>query len=98
MTIKATENDKTCTLLIEGRIDTMTAPQLELTFAEYAENCEKMIFDLAETDFISSAGLRVIVVAHREMQKKGGLVLRNLSKNVRTVITLTGFDKIVCIE
>lgn len=98
MTITATVNEKIGTLSIEGRIDTVTAPQLEQTFADYAQSCDKIIFDLSDTDYISSAGLRVILIAHREMQKKGGLVLRNLSKNVESVITLTGFDRIVCIE
>jgi anti-sigma B factor antagonist len=61
MTITAAEKDNTCTLYIEGRIDTLTAPQLEQAFAEHAENCDKMVFDFSKVDYISSAGLRVIV-------------------------------------
>ena len=98
MTINTTVNEKICTLSPEGRIDTLTAPQLEQAFAHNYESCDQMIFDLSKVDYISSAGLRVIVVAHREMEKKNGLILRNLSKNVENIINLTGFNKALHIE
>ena len=98
MTIQITVNDKVCTLFVEGRIDTLTAPELEQAFTENAANCDKLIFDLSQVDYISSAGLRVIVVAHREMEKKDGLVLKNLSKNVESIINLTGFNRTIHIE
>lgn len=98
MNINTSRKDNECTLFIEGRIDTLTAPELEQVFAENAETCTKMIFDLSQTEYISSAGLRVILVAHREMEKKDGLVLKNLSKNVANIIKMTGFGKFVNIE
>lgn len=98
MTINAVAENNICTLEIEGRIDTLTAPQLEKAFNEYAGSCDKMIFDLSKVDYISSAGLRVIVVAHRGMEKKGGLVLRNLSLNVENIINMTGFNRSLHIE
>lgn len=98
MTINTTVNEKICTLSPEGRIDTLTAPQLEQAFADNYESCDQMIFDLSKVDYVSSAGLRVIVVAHREMEKKNGLILRNLSKNVENIINLTGFNKALHIE
>ena len=98
MNIKTSTDDNICTLLIEGRIDTLTAPELEQAFIDHADSCDKMIFDLSETEYISSAGLRVILVAHREMEKKGGLLLKNLSKNVSNIIRMTGFGKFVNIE
>ncbi len=98
MNITATIENKICTLSVEGRIDTLTAPQLEQAFAENADKCDKIIFDLAKTEYISSAGLRVIIVAHREMEKKDGLVLKNLSKNIASIIKMTGFDKKIPIE
>ena len=98
MTINKTVYNNVCTLFIEGRIDTLTAPELEQAFADNADSCDKMIFDMSNVDYISSAGLRVVVVAHREMQKKDGLVLKNLSKNVASIINLTGFNKALNIE
>lgn len=53
---------------------------------------------MREVEYISSAGMRVIVAAHRAMAPKGGLVLRGLTKNVSTIINLTGFNKILNIE
>lgn len=98
MNINAIVKDNVCTLDVEGRIDTLTAPQLEQAFADYAGSCDKMIFDLSKVDYISSAGLRVIVVAHREMEKKDGLVLKNLSKNVESIINMTGFNRALNIQ
>ena len=98
MTINKTLENGVCTLFIEGRIDTLTAPQLEQAYADNADICDKMIFDMSNVDYISSAGLRVVVVAHREMKKKDGLVLKNLSKNVQSIINLTGFNKALNIE
>lgn len=98
MNIKKCTENNVCTLFVEGRIDTLTAPELEQAFIDNAEDCDKMIFDLSETEYISSAGMRVILVAHREMEKRDGLVLRNLSKNVANIINMTGFGRFVNIE
>ena len=98
MSIHAVVEDRVCSLSVAGRIDTLTAPELEQAFADHSAECDKMIFDLSEVDYISSAGLRVIVAAHREMEKKNGLILRGLSKNVESIIKLTGFNRIMHIE
>lgn len=98
MKINTSTQNNVCTMFIQGRIDTLNAPELEQAFIENAENCEKMIIDFSDTDYISSAGLRVILVAHRKMEKKGGLVLKNLSKNVASIMKMTGFVKYVNIE
>lgn len=98
MTVTATMENKICTLAVEGRIDTLTAPQLEQVFTENADKCDKMIFDLKKTDYITSAGLRVILVAHREMEKKEGIVLKNLNSNVANTFKIIGFDKKIHIE
>ena len=98
MNIHAVVEDRVCSLSVAGRIDTLTAPELEQAFADHSAECDKMIFDLSEVDYISSAGLRVIVAAHREMERKNGLILRGLSKNVESIIKLTGFNRIMHIE
>ena len=98
MTITVNQSENVCTLQIEGRIDTVTSAQLESTFQENAAGCEKMIFDLTGVDYISSAGIRVLIASHRQMDKKGGLVLRGLNRNVLSILKMTGFDKIFSIE
>ena len=98
MTINVTKEEDTVIIAPEGRVDTLTSPELELAVMENATECEKMVLDFKDVDYISSAGLRVIVAAHREMAEKGGMVLRGLTKNVRTIIKMTGFDKKLHIE
>ncbi len=98
MNLTVTSENKVYTIAITGRIDTLTAPELESKFREIEKNAEKLIFDMHEVEYISSAGMRVIVAAHRAMLPKDGLVLRGLTKNVRTIINLTGFNNILNIE
>lgn len=98
MNITAHKRQNTCTLLISGRIDTLTAPELEKAFSENADSCEKMIFDMSGADYISSAGLRVLVSSHRNMEKKNGLVLKGVKGNVSDILKMTGFDGFLNIE
>lgn len=98
MNISVNKEEKVCTLVIEGRIDTITAPELEKVFKENADDADKVIFDMAGVDYISSAGIRAIVAAYRFMSSKGGLALRGLTKNVSTIIRMTGLEKKLTIE
>ena len=98
MTITREMNGTTMTFRIEGSLDTLTAPALMEELEKDMDGADELILDFQGVPYISSAGLRVIVVAHREMEKKNGLVLKSLSKNVKSVIDLTGFNKALNIE
>ena len=98
MNITVKNEEKVYTLVIEGRIDTLTAPELEKTFRDNAEKADKMIFDMNGVDYVSSAGIRAIVSAYRVMGNKDGLVLKGLRKNVLTIIRMTGLEKKLTIE
>ena len=98
MNLTVTSEKKVYTVAVSGRIDTLTAPSLEEKVREIENDADKLIIDMREVEYISSAGLRVIVAAHRTMLPKNGLVLRGLTKNVSTVINLTGFNKILNID
>ena len=98
MNITVKNEEKVYTLVIEGRIDTLTAPELEKTFRDNAEKADKMIFDMSGVDYISSAGIRTIVLAYRVMGNKDGLVLKGLTNNVLTIIRMTGLEKKLTIE
>ncbi len=98
MTTNVSVENGVYTIAISGRIDTLTSPELQQTFHEIEPKTDKVIFDMHEVEYLSSAGMRAIVAAHRTMSAKGGLVLRGLTKNVSTIISLTGFDKILTIE
>ena len=98
MNLTVTSENKIYTIAVSGRIDTLTAPELESKFREIENDADKLIFDMSEVEYISSAGMRVIVAAHRAMAPQDGLVLKGLTKNVSTIINLTGFNKILNIE
>ena len=98
MTVSINTIDNISTFVIEGRIDTLTAPELEKAFSDAEPASDKVIFDMSGVDYISSAGMRVIIAVHRTMAKKEGLVLKGLTKNVKTIINLTGFTKVLNIE
>ena len=98
MNITVKNEEKVYTLIIEGRVDTLTAPELEKTFRDNAEKADKMIFDMNGVDYVSSAGIRAIVSAYRAMGSKGGLVLKGLRNNVLTIIRMTGLEKKLTIE
>ena len=98
MKVISTKAGNKCTLAIEGRIDTLTAPELEKQVKAKLPGCEKMIFDFSSVDYISSAGLRVLVYAQQELANKGEVVLRGLNADITKMMKMTGLDNILKIE
>ena len=91
--------DSTLTILIEGRIDTQTAPELETVIEGALEGVTALVLDFTQVAYISSAGLRTVLAAQNWMNAKNGtMVLRNCSKNVMGVFQVTGFDSFLTIE
>lgn len=95
--IKTTEN-KTLNIAPEGRLDTTTAPQLEAELKQSISDNEKLIFDFAKLEYISSAGLRVLLAAQKVMNKQGEMVIRNVNDVIAEVFEVTGFSDILTIE
>ena len=86
------------TLRIQGRLDTTTAPQLETGLKASVEGVTALVLHLAELAYISSAGLRVVLMAQKIMNKQGTMVVRNVDPNVLEVFEVTGFSDILTIE
>lgn len=86
------------TLTLEGRLDTMTAPELETVVRESIDGITKLIFDFAALEYVSSAGLRVILSAQKIMNKQGSMVIQNVGETVMEVFEVTGFLDILTIE
>lgn len=84
------------TIAIEGSVDTVTAPELEAAIAALPETLERLILDFAAVDYVSSAGLRVLLAADQRLS--GALVLRNVNPDVREVFEMTGFDELLTLE
>ena len=96
--ISVTNNGTEYTFMLDGKLDTMTSPDLEKKINEVADKAAKLIFDLDKLEYISSAGLRVLLGAAQAMEDKGEMVVRNLSQSVRDVFELTGFNLLFTIE
>ncbi len=93
MTITTTKSDSLATLVIEGSVDTVTAPQLEAEIK--ATGLENFVLDFTAVDYISSAGLRVLIATD---QTAKSLVIKNINEEVKEVFEMTGFDQILTIE
>ncbi|MBQ7740101.1 MAG: STAS domain-containing protein [Eubacterium sp.] len=89
---------KNVTLVLSGRLDTSTAPELDAQVTSSIEGTENLVFDFAQLDYISSAGLRVLLSALKMMSKQGSMKITNVSESVREIFDITGFSDILTIE
>lgn len=97
MTINKEANGNEMVISLEGRLDTTTAPQLDEEVKKL-DGVEKLVFDLKQLEYISSAGLRVLLSAQKIMNKKGGMVIKNVSDVINEIFEVTGFVDILTIE
>jgi anti-sigma B factor antagonist len=98
MTITKAANENVLTLKVSGRLDTNTAPQLESEIQESIEGVKKLILNFEELVYVSSAGLRVILAAQKQMNRQGSMIIRNVNSTVMEVFEITGFVDILTIE
>ncbi len=98
MTITKNQNGNTLTVCLEGRLDTTTAPQLEEEFKSSLESVDELVLDFEKLDYISSAGLRVLLLAQKIMNKKGGMKVLHANETIMEVFEVTGFVDILTIE
>ncbi|MBR4322149.1 STAS domain-containing protein [Treponema sp.] len=98
MTITKKENGKSFTLSVEGRLDTLTSPELEKEINELSASAEDLVVDFAKLEYISSAGLRVLLSAHKLFAKKGGMTITNVNETVLDIFEVTGFKDILTIK
>ena len=97
MKITRNQNGNKLTLALEGRLDTTTAPELEKELGGL-NGVNELTFDFAALDYISSAGLRVLLSAHKTMSRLGGMKVTNVNEIVNEVFDVTGFADILDIE
>ena len=98
MTINITTEGKNATVALEGRLDTTTAPQLETALATVPDSIELLVLDMSALEYLSSAGLRVILAAHKRMLHQGQLVVRHVNETIREIFDVTGFTDILTLE
>lgn len=98
MTINKTLNENELTVNLSGRLDTTTAPQLEVELKTTLTGVNSLIMDFAGLEYISSAGLRVLLSAQKVMNKQGKMVIRRVNETILEVFEVTGFIDILTIE
>lgn len=98
MTIEKKLSGTELTLTLTGRLDTTTAPQLESELKASLEGIENLALDFAGLDYLSSAGLRVLLAAQKTMNRQGSMVVRNVNETIAEIFDVTGFCDILTIE
>lgn len=98
MTIEKLVDNKTITLKVAGRLDTTTSPQMEATIDGCIADANDLILDFSALEYISSAGLRVILKAQKAMNAKGSMKLTGVNDSIMEVFDITGFIDILTIE
>ena len=98
MTIEIKKNVEETIIEIVGRLDTTTAPALDKTINEDIGDAKNLVLDLKGLEYISSAGLRILLSAQKKMQKVGSMKVKNVCEEVMEVFEITGFADILVIE
>ena len=98
MTIEIKKNTEETIIEVGGRLDTTTAPTLDKTINDIVEETKNLVLDLKQLEYISSAGLRVLLSAQKKMQKVGTMKVKNVCEEVMEVFEMTGFADILVIE
>ena len=98
MTIEIKKNEEETIIEIAGRLDTITAPALDKTINEDIGDAKKLVLDMKGLEYISSAGLRVLLAAQKKMQKSGSMKVTGVCEDVMEVFEMTGFADILVIE
>ena len=98
MTIEIKRNEELTIIEVAGRLDTITAPALDKTINEGIEGTKDLVLDLGGLEYISSAGLRVLLAAQKKMQRIGSMKVKNVCDSIMEVFEITGFADILEIE
>ncbi|MDD6881690.1 MAG: STAS domain-containing protein [Firmicutes bacterium] len=97
MTIDKNIDGTKLEILLEGRLDTATAPLLEAELKESLSGITELVFDFAKLEYISSAGLRILLASQKMMNKQGSMALKNVNEAIEEIFEITGFSDIVTI-
>lgn len=98
MTIEKNLNGTNLDVKIVGRLDTTTAPHLEAEFKQSLEGVAKLVLDFEKLEYISSAGLRVLLATQKLMNKQGEMIIKNVNDTISEIFEITGFIDILTIE
>ncbi len=98
MTIEMKKEGKSLILKIAGRLDTTSAPEMEKAVKENISGVEELVIDMEKLEYISSAGLRVLLSAQKTMNSQGSMKVINVSDTIMEIFEITGFNEIMTIK
>ena len=98
MTIEKNLNGTELTMAITGRLDTTTAPKLEAEVKQSIDGVKKLVLDFTALEYLSSAGLRVLLSAQKAMNKQGEMIIKNVNETINEIFEVTGFIDILTKE
>ena len=98
MDINKKYNNNELTIIVGQKVDTVTAPDFQNAIMDEMGKFDSLILDFKDLEYISSAGLRVLLSAQKKMSKKGGMIVKNVSEEVMEIFEVTGFADILVIE
>ena len=98
MTIEKIAEGNKLTIALSGRLDTTTAPKLETELKQNISGVKELVLDLAALEYLSSAGLRVLLSAQKVMNRQGHMVVRNVNEIIMEIFEVTGFVDVLTIE
>ncbi len=98
MTITKNQNGTHLDLALEGRLDTTTAPQLEAELKQSVNGVTELALDFSKLEYLSSAGLRVLLSAQKVMNRQGSMVIKNVNETIMEIFEVTGFSDILTVE
>lgn len=98
MEINKIKDGTALTIELEGRLDTVSAPQLETELKKSISGVETLIFDFAKLEYLSSAGLRVLLSSQKVMNRQGQMIIKNVNSTIMDIFEVTGFSEILTVE
>jgi anti-sigma B factor antagonist len=98
MDITKTPSDTGLTVALSGKLDTQTAPELEDSLKGDLDGVTNLVFDLSDLEYISSAGLRVVLSTYKQVTRQGTMTIKNVTPDVMDVFDMTGFTDLLNIE
>ena len=98
LNINNKKEDNKMTIELEGRLDTVTSPELEANLKDSLDGVEELVLDFDKLEYISSAGLRVLLTAQKTMNKQGSMKITNVNETIQEILDITGFADILTIE
>ena len=98
LNIEKNEDGKNLTIILTGRLDTTTYPDLENVVKDSIDDKENLVFDFGGLEYISSAGLRVLPSSQKIMNKQGSMVVKNVSEEIMEIFEVTGFLNVFTVE